>query len=65
MPICQIDFTEIANMEDRSDLLGSLDEQQDRIQRLFFLIKEVPMPPKLRGQAHYNFKELENFEKGN
>lgn len=26
MPICQIDFTEIANMEDRSDLLGSLDE---------------------------------------
>ena len=64
MPICQIDFTEIANMEDRSDLLGSLDEQQDRIQRLFFLIKEIPNPPKVRGAPHYNYKELENFEAG-
>ena len=41
-----------------------MDEQQDRIQRIFFLIKEVPHPPRLKGATSYNFQELLEFEQG-
>jgi hypothetical protein len=31
---------------------------------LFYLIREVPQPPKLKGSTHYTFTELDEFEKG-
>jgi len=51
MPIGKIDFTEIANTLDRSPKLGTVIEQQDRIARVFFLIKEVPTPPRVKGST--------------
>ena len=29
------------------------------------MIREVPQPPKLKGQTHYTFQELLEFEMGN
>jgi hypothetical protein len=45
VPVHQIEFEGLMEKIYRSDKLGSVDEQQERISRLLFLLKDMPKPP--------------------
>jgi hypothetical protein len=62
-----IDQLNLVDMIDfnRSDLLGTLEQQQDRMVRLFWLAREmpkVPLPPTSLPQ--YTFHDIFEFEAG-
>ena len=60
-----IDFSDLIDTANRSDFLGTIIEQKERLRRLYFLIKEMPKPPPVpKFSLWHTYQELYEFEKG-
>ena len=67
LPISSLQLADWVNHKKRSDLLGTVNEQQHRIVRIIYLVIEMPHPPgcvKFQVAQHYSYEELVRFEKG-